>query len=197
MGLKEQLAALREGLQGVEGGSSALEQLGQLEQALQPYEGLDPQAARDALQQAERFNGVNNQLSTLQTERDQLQQQVGKLGDRAQQAELQLDVYRGLNSAGLRPEFEELVLPFAQRSLSRDEQGNLIAGDRSAGEFFGGLKERFPQAFHAEGDAAGTGGAAAGGQPAEQGPTRVQAQNGIVSGVDPNDVLTGKVQIGG
>lgn len=196
MGIKQAFDALQQGLQGIEGADTALKtQLHELANEVNAVQDIDPVAARTALQQSEQLGALNTQLSTANTQVEQLNTQVQELGDRASQAELQLDTYRGLSQAGLRPEYEDLVLPFAQRSLARNDQGELVAGEQSANDFFGSLKQRFPEAFHAEEDAAGTGGVANGGQPPATGPQTVQANNGVVSGVDPNKVLSGDVQI--
>ena len=198
MGIREAFDALQQGVKGIDGADAALrEQLHELAHEVNAHQGIDPIAARTAMQQSEQLGTINNQLSTVTTERDRLQTENTQLSDRASQAELQLDTYRGLSQAGLRPEYEALVLPYAQRSLSRNDEGKLVAGDQAADEFFGGLKQRFPEAFHAQSDAAGTGGVADGGQPPATGPQTVQATNGVVTGVDPSKVLSGDVQISG
>ncbi|MEL7314638.1 MAG: hypothetical protein AAFN08_06765 [Cyanobacteria bacterium J06559_3] len=186
--------ALQQGL-GDELSDPVREALHGLANEVNAYQDIDPIAARNALQQSEQLGTINNQLSTVATERDRLQTENTQLSDRASQAELQLDTYRGLSQAGLRPEYEDLVLPFAQRSLSKNDEGKLVAGDQAADEFFGSLKQRFPDAFHAESDAAGTGGVADGGQPPATGPQTVQATNGVVTGVDPKAVMSGDVQL--
>ncbi|MEO0488160.1 MAG: hypothetical protein AAFZ49_01215 [Cyanobacteria bacterium J06659_2] len=195
MGIKEAFDALQQGLGGIEGSDALKEQLHTLANEVNAVQDIDPIAARTAMQQSEQLGTINSQLSATATERDRLQTENTQLSDRASQAELQLDTYRGLSQAGLRPEYEDLVLPYAQRSLAKNDAGELVAGDQAAAEFFGGLKQRFPDAFYAVGDAAGTGGVADGGQPPATGPQTVQATNGVVTGVDPSKVLSGDVQI--
>jgi hypothetical protein len=70
--------------------------------------------------------------------------------------------------------------------LEVKEDGKVTAPDG----FMDGLKGKFPAMFFAD-DAAG--GGTPGGDGTTPAPTSVSAVNGVVSGVNPADVLAGKV----
>jgi hypothetical protein len=166
--------------------TTALDQLGQ---ALQPYQGLDPVAAREAIANQATRAATDSQFQQLQTERDRLQADLTQIQNGNAQLSKELAATRGLTAAGVRPQYEELLLPRVTGSIELAEDGT----PKTPEGFWDGLKTKYPDMFHAE-DAAGTG-AAGGESSTEDQPRAVQAENGLVSGLNPDDVLNGKVSL--
>lgn len=156
-------------------------QLDSLRSQLEPYQGLDPVAAREAI-------ASKSQLQQVLTERDDFKAQLQQFQAGNAQLSKELAATRGLTAAGVRPQYEDLLLPKVTGSLEVGEDGTAKAPEG----FWDGLKTQYPDMFHAE-DAAGTG--AAPGATADDSPRTVQASNGLVSGVDPSDVLNGSVTV--
>lgn len=164
-------------------------QIDALQQALQPYQGLDPVAAREAIAaQAQRSN-ADAQYQAAAKERDDYKAQLEQFQQGNAQLSKELAATRGLTAAGVRPQYEDLLLPKVTSSLELAEDGTPKAPEN----FWDGLKTQYPDMFHAE-DGAGTG-AAPGATAADDSPRSVQASNGLVTGINPEDVLTGKVSV--
>lgn len=164
-------------------------QLDAMSQALQPYQGLDPVAAREAIANQATRAASDAQLKQLQTERDDFQAQLKQYQQGNAQLSKELAATRGLTAAGVRPQYEELLLPRVTGSIELAEDGTPKTPDG----FWDGLKTKYPDMFHAE-DGAGTG--ATGGETAtDTSPRTVQATNGLVTGVNPADVLNGSVAV--
>lgn len=164
-------------------------QIDAMQQALQPYQGLDPVAAREAIANQATRAATDSQFQAVQAERDRLQADLQQYQNGNAQLSKELAATRGLTAAGVRPQYEELLLPRVTGSLELNDDGTAKAPEG----FWDGLKTKYPDMFHAE-DAAGTGAAA--GETAAADTTRtVQATDGLVTGLDPADVLNGKVSI--
>lgn len=164
-------------------------QIDALQQALQPYQGLDPVAAREAIANQATRAASDAQYQAVQAERDRLQADLQQYQQGNAQLSKELAATRGLTAAGVRPQYEELLLPKITGSLELAEDGTVKAPDG----LWDGLKTKYPDMFHAE-DGAGTG-ATGGETAADTSPRTVQATNGMVTGLDPADVLNGKVSI--
>jgi len=162
------------------------DQLDALGQALQPYAGLDPQIAKAAIEAQASRGAIDSQLQTTAAERDNWKAQAEQLQTVATTALKETQAVRGLTAAGVRPEYESLLLPTVLTGLEVKEDGKVTAPDG----FMDGLKGKFPAMFFAD-DAAG--GGTPGGSDTTPAPTSVSAVNGVVSGVNPADVLAGKV----
>ncbi|MEA5465270.1 hypothetical protein [Leptothoe sp. PORK10 BA2] len=187
-----QLKQLRSQLGDAEGLDTAV--LATFDQAItqaELYQGIDPQAARTAIQQLEQRQQQDGQLQTMAGERDQLATQLADMRSQLVNSQKQFTALKGLGSAGIRPEYEELLLPQVTGSLELAENGEVEIPDG----LYDGLKQKYPAMFFGE-DAAGTGGAAGGGtNTTEEQPQQVTAKDGIVTGVNPDDVLSGKVNV--
>ncbi|MBE9157893.1 hypothetical protein IQ265_13815 [Nodosilinea sp. LEGE 06152] len=164
-------------------------QLDALQQALQPYQGLDPVAARAAIDAQNQRSATDAQLKQTQTERDDFKTQLQQMQAGNAQLSKELAATRGLTAAGVRPQYEELLLGKVTSSIELAEDGT----PKTPEGFWDGLKTKYPDMFHAE-DGAGTG-ATPGDTAADTSPRTVQATNGIVSGVNPTDVLNGSVTV--
>ncbi|MEA5447987.1 hypothetical protein VB780_05360 [Leptolyngbya sp. CCNP1308] len=164
-------------------------QIDALSTALQPYQGLDPVAAREAIANQATRAASDAQYQQLQTERDNYQAQLKQFQDGNAQLSKELAATRGLAAAGVRPQYEELLLPRVTGSIELAEDGT----PQTPEGFWDGLKTKYPDMFHAE-DGAGTG-AAPGATTADDSPRTVQATNGMVTGLDPSDVLNGSIAL--
>lgn len=166
--------------------TSAIDALGA---ALQPYQGLDPAKAREAIAAQQTRAADTAQLQQVQAERDQYKTDLQQFKDGNLQLSKELAATRGLNTAGVRPNYEGLLLSQVTGSLEVGEDGKVAAPEG----LWDGLKTKYPDMFFAE-DGAGTG-AASGGTGADETPRAVKATNGLVTGVDPDEVLSGKVKV--
>lgn len=182
MSLKEAIAALRGKVSAVEGlDSSVLADFDQLSTQAGLYDGIDPEVARSAIEQLDAGVGLADANKALKTQVETLMSQV-------QTTQKEMAGLRGLTTAGVKPEYEGL--------LSSQVVGQMTVGPDGAIQIPDGLwdtyKAKYPEMFYAE-DAAGTGGT--GGEPGEDKPHQVTATGGVVSGLDPDSVLSGKVAI--
>lgn len=186
-----QLKQLRSQVGNVEGlDTTVLTQFDQAITQAELYQGIDPQAARTAIQQLEQRQTQDNQLQTVAGERDQLQTTVGDLQGQLTDSRKQFTALKGLSAAGIRPEYEELLLPQVTSGLELAENGEIKTPDG----LYDGFKQKYPAMFFAE-DGAGTGGAAGDGNGSTEETQQVTANGGVVSGVNPDDVLSGKVKV--
>jgi hypothetical protein len=155
-GLKNTITALRGEL------STAQNQLKQ-------FEGIDPQAARTALQQ----------LPTIQQELNTTR----------------IESAAGNVLAQIMPEYRDLFRSSVHSQLQVDDKGQVVAGDgRSLDQIATDLKTRYPTMFIADVAPTGAGVTASNGG-ATPPPAVVTTTNGIITGVNPDDVIQGKVQI--
>ncbi len=188
----------------------ALERLNALQQAVidqfQPYQGLDPQAAREALTAVANQPQLQDQLDTLTSERDDFRSQLEDLQEEikaerettrsqveqlqtlAQDYQKQLHAVRGLVHAGIRPEYEELLLAKATHSL-QFKDGTIVEPDG----LWGDLKAKYPAMFFSN-DAAGAG-TTSEATVIRETAASYSPDDGIVKGINPADVLNGKVSI--
>lgn len=162
------------------------DQLDALAQALTPYEGIDPQVARDAIAAQATRQASDQQLQAVASERDTLRDQLSQLQQTALNASKEVHAIRGLVAAGVRPEYEDLLLPRVLNGLEVQDGGAIASPDG----LWESLKAQYPAMFHAE-DAAGAGTSM--GESAAPAPTSVSVSGGVVSGVDPAAVLSGDV----
>lgn len=189
--LKDLVAGLRTRLKGVEGvADDVLTTLDTLGSAIAPFDGLDPQSAKDAIATLATRQQSDSQLQSLTTERDSLTSQLQQEQQHNTDLRKQLAAVRGLAGAGVRSQYEDLLLPQITAAMTLDGEQAALPEN-----YWAGLKSKYPDMFHAE-DGAGTGGAAAGGTAPAASPTQVTVgSDRIISGVSPGDVLTGKVAI--
>lgn len=212
MDLTKQLGTLRQKLSKVEGVSDDLfERLDGITEAASQYAGIDPEKAKQAFSQVEelqsRTTELSSQVETLSTERDAIAtERDNVLSERnslttdlaARDAALvdqrkELVAVRGLSQAGILGDYEDLLRPKVIAALEVGEDGTINTPD----DLFTGLKDQYGAMFHAT-DAAGSGGQAAS-DPAptpDDGTTVVKPnENGVISGVNPKDVLKGNTKI--
>lgn len=189
--LKDLVTGLRSRLRGVEGvADDVLSTLDMLGNAIAGFDGIDPQTAREAIQTAATRQQTDGTIQSLTTERDGLSTQLQQQQQANADLRKQLEAVRGLGAAGVRSQYEELLLPKVTQSMQLD--GDTV---KLPENFWQGLKTQYPDMFHAE-DAAGTGGAAAGGAAPDKAPSQVTVgDDRIISGVNPADVLSGNVAI--
>ena len=212
MDLTKQLGTLRQKLAKVDGVSDDLfERLDNITEAASQYAGIDPEKAREAFSTVETLQAqtteLNEQLGTLRTERDAIAtERDSVVSERdslttdlaARDSALvnqkkELVAVRGLSQAGILGNYEDLLRPKVMDALEVGEDGTITAPD----DLFTNLKEEYGAMFHAT-DAVGSGGQAAS-DPAptpDDGVTTVTPnQNGVISGVNPKDVLKGNTKI--
>ena len=169
--------------------SAVLGQLDTLEQTVKPYEGLDPQAARDAIAAMQTRAANDQQIQSVTAQRDEALATAQTAQDQALTAQKELHAVRGLVGAQVRPEYESLLLPTVLTALEVGQDG-AIAPKEGLWE---DLKVKYPAMFYAE-DGGGTGTDTGEGSTGTKG-TPVPVTNGIISGVDPGAVLTGGVLV--
>lgn len=131
--------------------SPALAHVAKLTEAISLYQGLDPTQARAALEAMKSRGDVDQQLNSIVEERDSFKSAADAYQSEALQARRELMAVRGLIKAGVRPEYEDLLLPRVS-TLAQVKDGNVTIEDG----VWGDLKSRYPAMFFAE-DAQGTG----------------------------------------
>lgn len=183
---KKALANLRKELP--EDASGAAAQLDALQQSLAAYEGLDPQAARDAIAAQANRTALDTQLQAVVTERDDFKTQLAQAQAATLDAKKETEAVRGLVAAGVRPEYENLLRPTVLTGLEVKEDGAIAPKEGLWEE----LKSKYPAMFHAA-DAAGTGTTTT--ESTTQAPAAVPVNNGVISGADPSAVLAGGVTV--
>jgi hypothetical protein len=191
--LLQLINGLKTKLDGIEGATDALSQVDELLNVAGDYDSLDPNAARTAIAQVETLQTQVNELKPKADKHDELVGQVETLTTGKQQAQRDLLAARTVSSAGVLPEFRDLIEPQIAVAAVPNDKGEFGLPEK----FIDGLKGKYPSAFAAA-DAGGTGGAGNGGQGSDTSTTQpqtVKAQSGVVSGVNPEDVMSGKVKI--
>jgi hypothetical protein len=131
--------------------SPALAHVAKLTEAITPYQGIDPNQARAALEAMKNRGDVDKQLNSIVEERDSFKSAADAYQSEALQARRELMAVRGLVKAGVRPEYEDLLLPKVS-TLAQVKDGNVTIEDA----VWSDLKTRYPAMFFAE-DAQGTG----------------------------------------
>lgn len=155
--------------------SPALAQAAKLGEALQPYEGLDPAQARSAIEAMKNRGEVDRQLDSIVAERDSFKTAADSYQQEALAARRELHAVRGLVAAGVRPDYEDLLLPKVS-SLAQVVDGNVVIPE----ETWGQLKQRYPDMFHAE-DGAGAGATGGGESAPASGPSYSIGSDGILT----------------
>lgn len=184
---KKAIAAIRKGLP-QEIDSAVVGQLDQLEETLKGFADIDPEAARAAIAGQASQAAKDAAAAALTTERDEFKALATTAQQAALDASKQLHAVRGLMGAGVRSEYEDLLLPTVLTGLEVGENGAIAP---RAG-LWDDLKAKYPAMFHAD-DAAGTGTTT--GEPATSAPVTVTGTNGVITGVDPAAVLNGGVVV--
>jgi hypothetical protein len=191
MALSDALKQLKASVKGADNLPDGLQgAIATLETAITAYDGLDPQAARDALQQLEQRRQQDGEINGLRTEKTTLEQQLADANGTIQALTRQTAAVRGLMTNGVRPEYEDLLLPKVAEAVTLNDQGQ--AGFKD--DYWNSLKTQYPAMFFGD-DGAGTGDTSDTSGEGDKQPTSVQVSNGVVSGVDPADVLSGKVTL--
>lgn len=165
-----------------------LTQLDVLETELTPYIDIDPDQARAAIAAQQTRAASDAQLQAAIAERDGFKTQLTELQAEAVAARKETAAVRGLVSAGVRPDYEALLLPTVLTGFEVAEDGAIAP---KAG-LWEDLKVKYPAMFHAD-DAAGTGTTTT--EAAASTPAPVAVTNGVISGVDPGAVLAGGVTL--
>lgn len=165
--------------------------LDSLQEQAGAYEGLDPNQARTAISELEQLRPQVADLQSKAQQAEELQSTVADLTDQGQAAKRLLIAARTMNIAGIRPEFHDLLEP----TIASAAELNTTTGAFELPEnYVDGLKSKYPTAFLAE-DGAGTGGAANdGAQPEAESSDYQIPSDRTITGVNPSDVLDGKVQ---
>lgn len=190
MNLSQRLARLRTRLEAIEGTSEVLSEIDDFAEQVKPYDGLDPKGAREAIAKLPELTRLQQTLSQTATERDQFKTQAEKLGESTQDLRTQVVVARGLGSLGVLPEYQELVEPAVRSLVQVGEDGTPSLPDG----FGSTLRDKYPAMFAPLTDGAGSG--TGEGQPARtEGPRQVAPKGGVIKGVNPADVLSGRVAI--
>lgn len=164
-------------------------QIAALDAATAPYADIDAQAALAAIAAQSNRTAQDSLLQTVTTERDTFQTQLAEAQTTALNAQKETHAVRGLVSAGVRPEYEELLRPTVLTGLEVGADG-VIAPKEG---LWDGLKSKYPAMFYAD-DAAGTG-TSTGESSTGDVAAPVAVVNGIISGVEPSAVLAGGVTV--
>lgn len=164
-------------------------QIDALDAATAPYADIDAQAALTAIAAQSNRAAQDSLLQTVTTERDDFKTQLTLAQAEALDAKKEAQAIRGLGAAGVRPEYEALLLPTALTGLEVGADG-AIAPKEGLWE---DLKGKYPAMFYAD-DAAGTG-TSTGEESAGDVATPVSVVNGVISGVEPSAVLAGGVKV--
>lgn len=183
---------LRDATKGVEGlPDTVATVLDSLQEQAGTFEGLDPNAARTAMSELEQLRPQVADLQAKAQRAEELQTTVADLTDQGHAAKRLLIASRTINSAGIRPEFHDLLEP----TIASAAELNPSTGAFELPEnYVDGLKSKYPTAFLAE-DGAGTGGAANDGAQPEPPTSDYQIPGDrTITGVNPADVLEGRVQ---
>jgi hypothetical protein len=187
------LRTTRKSFDGLEGvADNAFDGIDGLIDKLETFAGVDISRAAEAIAQAGDAPQLAKQLSALTAERDAIALSLEKSTTLALNTSRELAAVRQLGAAGIRPDYEDLLLPKVAGALTLGEDGSVVVPDG----LMDGLKGKYAAMFHAA-DAAGTGGDLGDGQTSGGAAqtTQVSVEGGVVSGVSPDDVLSGKVTI--
>jgi hypothetical protein len=187
------LRAARQSVDGVEGvAKSVFDGFDTAIDQLETFAGVDISRAAEAIASAGDAPQLAKQLSSITAERDAIAAQLESSTTLALNTSRELAAVRTLNAAGIRPDYEDLLLPKVASQLQIDADGAVTTPDG----LVDGLKAKYAAMFHAA-DAAGTGGDLGDGQTSGGAAqtTQVSVEGGVVSGVSPDDVLSGKVTI--
>jgi F0F1-type ATP synthase epsilon subunit len=192
MKLSQRLASFREKLGAIEGAAEVAAGLADLVEQAKPFDDLDPNSAREAIAKLPEIVRLQETLSQAATERDQFKAQVADLGSVAAGLARDVVVARGLGRVGVLPAYQDLIEPAIAGMVQADDQGNYSLPE----DFATSLRDKYPAMFAPESDGAGTGTSTSTSGPAkDKQPTQVASQGGVITGVDPGDVMDGKVQI--
>jgi hypothetical protein len=185
-GLKTKLSSVAE-LPG-----DVLTELENLRDTVSDFEGIDPNSARTAISEVGRLRADYESLKPVADQVDTLTSSVNDLTTANQDLQRSLLASRTVNQAGILPEFQGLLEPVIAGAAQLNDQTKAF---ELPDGYLGQLQEQYPSAFMAT-EGAGTGGAGVGSDPDQDSqPSTVKVENGVVSGVDPSDVLAGKVQL--
>lgn len=192
--LQQQIQQLQQQLQTANSQNQQLaSQVANLQQDAQRFEGIDPDQYRQQNQT------LTQQLETQSTQLAQLQQQLQQQTQAAQAGTLRTHAVEGLYQAGVRSQYRELMQDRVVGELGLNDQGQIQLPDgvADANAYYQGLRQRYPDCFAPDHQGEGSGSNppnTAGGNdnPAV---TTVKAEGGVISGVNPRDVIAGKVSI--
>lgn len=188
------LRTTRKSFDGVEGvAKNVFDGIDSAIDQLETFAGVDISRAQEAIASAGDAPQLAKQLSTLTAERDVIAAQLESSTTLALNTSRELAAVRTLNAAGIRPDYEDLLLPKVASQLQVGADGAVTTPDG----LVDGLKAKYSAMFHAA-DAAGTGGDLGDGQTSGGAAATTQVSvgdGGVVSGVSPDDVLSGKVTI--
>ena len=183
-----EIKGLKAALNGAENvPDSVTDAIAALEAAAQPYTQIDPDQYQSAMQQLQQRNQQDADLQTARQRASDFETQLTDSQTTIQVLKAQNAAIRGLMTAGVRPEYEDLLLPKVTDAVSfTDEKPGFKDG------YWDALKQQYPAMFFAE-DGAGTGDSSdSSGDGAKQ-PQTVSAKGGIIQGIDPSAVANGEV----
>lgn len=190
MTLTQQLNRLKANIQALEGDHTDL--LALLNPAIDtaaPYDGLDATAAREALAAMPDYDETKKALTRAATERDNFQSQFTEQSKANGQLQRQLVATRGLFEIGVLPEYEKLMQPAVMDMLVDGDDGPALPEN-----FAATLREKYPATIAPTHDAAGSGsggGNGTGGDGTQQPTVVTRSTSGVITGVNPQDVLNG------
>jgi hypothetical protein len=188
------LRTARQSVDGVEGvAKSVFDGFDTAIDQLETFAGVDISRAAEAIAQAGDAPQLAKQLSALTAERDAIAAQLTDSTTLALNTSRELAAVRQLGAAGIRPDYEDLLLPKVAGALQVGDDGTVTVPEG----LIDGLKTQYAAMFHAA-DAAGTGGDLGDGQTSGGAAQATQVSvgdGGVVSGVSPDDLLSGKVTL--
>lgn len=188
--MQTEIRALKAALNGAENLPEGItDAIAALESTAQRFSGIDPEQYQSAMQQLQQRQQQDNDLTTARQRATDLEAELSEAQGTIQNLQKGNAAARGLMSAGVRPEYEDLLLPKVTSAVELGESG---PGFKDG--YWDGLKQQYPAMFFAE-DGAGTGDTSDSSGDGGKVPQTVTATGGIVQGVDPAKVLSGDVAL--
>lgn len=138
-----------------------------------------------------RLNTTQSELTTAQQSLTETQGNLGNLKSERDKLAIDLALTNELRDAD--PNKRDLLLNTARSQVGLVD-GEVKAGDRPLTEFVSGLRSQYPDMFLAANVPTGTGTTPSTPSTPAAAAT-VDAPGGIISGVDPGDIIAGKVKV--
>ncbi|MGB3495304.1 MAG: hypothetical protein WBA57_21415 [Elainellaceae cyanobacterium] len=148
-------------------------------------------ARRERDEALRKLTGAQSELTTAQNTLTETQGNLGSL--QTERDDLKIDLALSNELRDVDPSKRDLLWNTARSQVALSD-GEVKAGDRPLTEFVSGLRSQYPDMFFAPNVPTGTGAAASTPQSAPAVST-VDAPGGIITGVNPGDIIAGKVRV--
>lgn len=168
----------------------ALQEIDRLKGDLAKFDGINPTEVQRQSQT------LTEQLAATRQELNQLKQTstqtIADLQTQLTQKDVGMQFNNALSQAGVLPQYRNLLDNVA--GSLKLENGKLVSQDGKPFDA-ASLRTQYPAMFAPEADASGNGASGSSGNSGSSESKAVNSTNGVVSGVDPADVLAGTVSI--